>query len=67
MPRVSIIIPCYNAAPWIEETIRSALAQTHADREIIVIDDGSTDDSLRRNIAFGVPVDFPGVALRKAA
>ena len=47
MPRVSIIIPCYNAAPWIEETIRSALAQTHADREIIVIDDGSTDDSLR--------------------
>ncbi len=52
MPRVSIIIPCYNAAPWIEETIRSALAQTHADREIIVIDDGSTDDSLRRARTF---------------
>ena len=52
MPRVSIIIPCYNAAPWIEETIRSALAQTHADREIIVIDDGSTDDSLCRARTF---------------
>jgi glycosyltransferase involved in cell wall biosynthesis len=52
VPRVSIIIPCYNAAPWIEETIRSALAQTHADREIIVIDDGSTDDSLRRARSF---------------
>ena len=52
MPRVSIIIPCYNAAPWIEETIRSALAQTHTDREIIVIDDGSTDDSLRRARSF---------------
>lgn len=52
MPRVSIIIPCHNAAPWIEETIRSALAQTHANREIIVIDDGSTDDSLRRARSF---------------
>lgn len=52
MPRVSIIIPCYNAAPWIEETIRSALAQTHTDREIIVIDDGSTDESLRRARSF---------------
>lgn len=52
MASVSIIIPCYNAAPWIEETIRSALAQTHADREIIVVDDGSTDDSLRRARTF---------------
>lgn len=50
--RVSIIIPCFNAAPWIGETIRSALAQTHADREIIVIDDGSNDDSLRRARTF---------------
>lgn len=45
-PLVSIIIPCYNAAPWLPEAIDSALAQTHPNREIIVIDDGSTDDSL---------------------
>lgn len=45
-PRVSIIIPCYNAARWLTATVESALAQTWPNREIIVIDDGSTDDSL---------------------
>ena len=45
MPRVSIIIPCYNSAAWLAETLASALAQTWTDREIIVIDDGSTDNS----------------------
>ena len=44
-PLVSIVIPAYNAAPYIAETLESALAQTHARREIIVIDDGSTDDT----------------------
>lgn len=42
---VSIIIPCYNAAPWIAATIESALAQTWPEIEIIVVDDGSTDQS----------------------
>jgi glycosyltransferase involved in cell wall biosynthesis len=45
-PLVSILIPCYNAAPWLAETIRSALAQTWPRTEIIVVDDGSRDDSL---------------------
>ncbi|MBR8835808.1 MAG: glycosyltransferase family 2 protein [Stigonema ocellatum SAG 48.90 = DSM 106950] len=43
---VSILIPCYNAVPWLAETIESALAQTWSHKEIIVVDDGSTDESL---------------------
>src|SRR5438309_2970995 len=45
-PLVSILIPAYNAGTWITETIRSALAQTWTRNEIIVVDDGSTDDTL---------------------
>lgn len=45
-PRVSIIIPCHNAAAWLGPTLDSAFAQTWPNKEIILIDDGSTDDSL---------------------
>jgi glycosyltransferase involved in cell wall biosynthesis len=45
MPLVSILIPCHNAAPWLAATIESALAQTCPEKEIIVVDDGSTDAS----------------------
>lgn len=45
-PLVSILIPCHNAARWLAATLESALAQTWPDKEIIVVDDGSTDDSL---------------------
>lgn len=45
-PRVSIIIPCYNAERWLAETLESALAQTWSAIEIIVINDGSRDRSL---------------------
>ena len=44
---VSILIPSYNAEEWIEETIQSALSQTWPRKEIIIVDDGSTDNSLR--------------------
>jgi cellulose synthase/poly-beta-1,6-N-acetylglucosamine synthase-like glycosyltransferase len=40
---VSVIIPAYNAAPQIGRAIESALAQTHAPLEILVVDDGSRD------------------------
>lgn len=43
---VSILIPCFNAEPWIGECIESALAQTWPEKEVIVVDDGSTDGSL---------------------
>ncbi len=47
MPKsVSIIIPCHNAASWLAQTLESALAQTWRDTEVILVDDGSTDDSL---------------------
>ena len=45
MPRVSVIIPAYNRAQYILETLESIFAQTYTDYEIIVIDDGSTDDT----------------------
>ena len=45
---VSILIPAHNAEPWIGETIQSALAQTWQNKEIIVVDDGSTDRTLAR-------------------
>ncbi len=46
-PLVSILIPAYNAEPWIADTIRSAIAQTWPRKEIIVVDDGSHDQTLR--------------------
>ena len=45
-PLVSILIPAHNAQLWIADTIRSALAQTWERKEIIVVDDGSTDQTL---------------------
>jgi glycosyltransferase involved in cell wall biosynthesis len=45
-PLVSILVPCFNAERWIAEAIESALAQTWPEKEVIVMDDGSTDRSL---------------------
>lgn len=43
---VSVVIPMYNAERYIEETIQSVLSQTYEDLEVLIVNDGSTDDSL---------------------
>jgi glycosyltransferase involved in cell wall biosynthesis len=53
MARVSVIIPAHNAERFIAETVDSALAQTHPDVEVIVIDDGSSDGTGRILEAYG--------------
>lgn len=45
-PLVSILIPCHNAAPWLAEAVESSVAQTWPEKEIVLVDDGSTDNSL---------------------
>ena len=56
-PLVSVLIPAYRAAPWIAKTIESALAQTHRPIEVIVVDDGSPDETgeVARTVAVGQP------------
>jgi glycosyltransferase involved in cell wall biosynthesis len=46
-PRVSVVIPTYNRADKVRDTIASVLAQTFSDLEVIVVDDGSSDDTAR--------------------
>lgn len=53
---ISVVIPCYNAAAFVAETIRSALGQTLAPLEVIVVDDGSSDDSAAVAAACGPAV-----------
>ncbi|MBO7629131.1 MAG: glycosyltransferase family 2 protein [Bacteroidales bacterium] len=46
MSRLTVLMPTYNVAPWVEEAIDSVLRQTYRDFELLVVDDGSTDATL---------------------
>jgi glycosyltransferase involved in cell wall biosynthesis len=52
-PRVSIVIAVYNGAPTIERALASVFAQTYTDYEVIVVNDGSTDDTAAVLARFG--------------
>ena len=54
-PLVSVIVPCFNQARFLTDALASVARQTYAHREVVVVDDGSTDDP------GGIAAGFPGV------
>ena len=54
--RISVLVPCYNAARYLAEALASVLEQQPSPDEVIVIDDGSTDGSTTIAESFGPPV-----------
>lgn len=64
---VSILIPAFNAQKWIRGCIESALSQTWIRKEIIVVDDGSTDSTLEIAKAYESPIVFVGAQENRGA
>ncbi len=46
-PEVSVVMSCYNASRWLAESVDSVLSQSHGSLELVLIDNGSTDETLR--------------------
>lgn len=53
---ISVVVPCHNAAPFLRKTLDSLVNQTCQPREVIVVDDGSTDESAAITRFYGTPV-----------
>lgn len=51
-PRVSVVVPVYNGAPFLAEALASVLAQSYEPLEVVVVDDGSSDSSARVAMSF---------------
>lgn len=60
-PLVSVVMPCYNAAPYLAQAVRSALDQTYGHVEVVLVDDGSTDGSAE--LGAQLAADNPGRVL----
>ncbi len=65
LPKVTVVIPLYNAEDYIERTILSAANQTYANLQILVINDGSTDRS--REIVEALCQEIPNLTIRSVA
>jgi len=61
-PVVSVIIPCYNQAPYLAEAVQSVIAQTFGDWEVIMVNDGSPDNT--SEVAQALIVNHPACRLR---
>ena len=58
---ISVVVPLYNKAPWVERCIRSIIDQTYQNIEILIVNDGSTDNS-REVVA---AIDDPRIKLSR--
>lgn len=64
--KISVVVPCHNAAATIAQSLRAIAAQTLAPHEIIVVDDSSTDDSIAQIMASGVAVTLESARVTNA-
>ena len=56
IPLLSVIIPVFNAARYLRQAVESVLDQQHPNIEVLIVDDGSTDNSLKVAASFGHPI-----------
>lgn len=64
--RVTIVVPCYNAAPHLERCFASLFAQTHRELDLIAVDDGSTDGTLALLNTLAARAPFPMEVIAQA-